>query len=215
MCNKQDLGDDSAAVRRAERAIWEPLRPSNYHRTHGILAAPLEHREVHHLPDGDPSALLSCHQFPQDPTTDRPENILVGGGAQGPGGGYITYLRAVSIHHQWVGSPGAQVQDISQPVAPGKTVVGSSVYCRKGKGRGASDRGHVPQDRPACLVRTPLKASQGLPTVRAQPISLQTQAIGNGAGGHHRHDVGHSRTATVRVGGGRGEWTPSAYSSGL
>ena len=74
----------------------------------------------------------------------------------------------------------------------------------EGEGRGAPAGGHVPQDRPACLGRPPLKSPRSPPTVSAESRGLRRQATSNGAGGHHRHNGGQSGVVTVGFSGARG-----------
>ena len=50
-------------VRCAEREIQVTIRPSAGRRTHSSPAAPLECREMHLLPVGDPPARPTRHQF--------------------------------------------------------------------------------------------------------------------------------------------------------
>ena len=61
----------------------------------------------------------------------------------------------------------------------------------------------MPQDRPACLGRPPLKAPRGPPTARAKSRDLRRQSTRNGASGHHRLDGGYSGATNVGVVGAR------------
>ena len=108
-------------------------------------------------------------------------------------------MRAVSLHQQGGGFPGAQGKDIPQPGAPGKTVIGGSLDHGQGEERGDPSRGHVPQYRPVYLGRPPPKAPQGLPINSAKYGGLWRQATGIGAGGNHRRSGGNSVATTVGV----------------
>ena len=57
----------------------------------------------------------------------------------------------------------------------------------------------MPQDRPGCLVCPPLEAPQGLPSDNKKSGGLQRKVTGNGSGGNHRRDGGHSVATTVGV----------------
>ena len=49
-------------VWRNERESWVPLFPSSGRGTHRSPTEPLERREVHRLPEGDPPARRTHHQ---------------------------------------------------------------------------------------------------------------------------------------------------------
>ena len=74
----ENLGGGAyVVVQLSKREIQVPLILIAGSRTHGIPAAPLEHGEVHNLPDGDPPVRLTYHQVLQDPTNDQPETRRV------------------------------------------------------------------------------------------------------------------------------------------
>ena len=62
------------------------------------------------------------------------------------------------------GFPGAQGKGIPQPGAPGKNTISSSINNGEGEVWGIPSGVHVPQDKPAYLGITPLKALECPPT---------------------------------------------------
>ena len=102
-------GDACKAVRRTEQDIRAPIFPNADRGNHGSLAAPLEHGEVHCLPDGDPPVRPACHQFLRDPAKDRSETGRLGsGGTHDAGGGYSAHLGAIYLHQTGGGLTVAQ-----------------------------------------------------------------------------------------------------------
>ena len=66
-------------------------------------------------------------------------------------------MHAVSLHQQGGGFFRAQVKDIPDPGDPGKTMFVGQLDNVEGKGKGVPAKGHVRQDRPACLGSPPLE----------------------------------------------------------
>ena len=69
-----------AEIRRIERKSQVPLCLSAGRGTHKIPAAPLEHREVHHLSDGDNPAYPARHQILRYLVMDLPMDVCMGSG---------------------------------------------------------------------------------------------------------------------------------------
>ena len=75
-------GHTHAALRRAQRVSWAPLHVRARCRTHRSPAAPLEHRDVHHHPDGNPPALPARDQPQRDRAKNRPPSGCMGSGGR-------------------------------------------------------------------------------------------------------------------------------------
>ena len=86
-------GHSHAALQCAERESSAEICVQSGHGTHRSLASPLERRDIHHLPVGDPTAQFTRAGLKRDQAQNcLPPICLGGGGVWDADGGYSTHL---------------------------------------------------------------------------------------------------------------------------
>ena len=173
-------GHTHAALRRAQRVSWAPLHVRTRRRTHRSPAAPLEHRDVHHHPDGNPPALPAPDHPQRYRAKNRPPSGCMGSGRRLRYWWRIRRALARSISPLLgVGHPGVPGEDLTHPGAPGGFPLSHAMDYIQVEGWVLPDGVHLHQDIQACLGIPPLKAPWRPPSDSEQgrPPHIQSALV--------------------------------------